>query len=88
MNPMIETAQAFFNNTYIPTSGELLTEMDLFTMMMLIKIGKNLRQDKQEDAIELRLLGKTQEADKMANDVSVMNKNLSALDGAYRFAMN
>lgn len=85
---LVEATRGFFLNLNAPTSAELLMHMDVFSMMQLIKFGQRMSQEAQEEAIELKLLGKELEANATARDVTTIQKNLNSLEGAYKFAMN
>ena len=88
MNSAVEVVRSFFGNMNTPTSGELLQYMDVYTMMRLIKFGKRMSQEAQEQAIECKLLGRELDANAIAKDVTTIQGNLNSLTQAYAYAMN
>lgn len=88
MDSATQVARNFFSQIDTPKSEEILMVMDVYTMMRLIPFGKRMSNEAQEYAIECKLIGKELEANAVAKDVSVINKNLNAIDKAYKLAMN
>ena len=54
----------------------------------MIKFGKVMSQEAQEEAIECKLLGKELEANAIAKDITTITKNLTSLTNAYKIVMN
>lgn len=88
MNNVAQVARAFFHDISNPTSAELLMGMDVVTMMRLLPFGERLSKETQEHALECKINGRFLEANATSKDVTVINRNLKALETAYKLAMN
>jgi len=88
MSQAVQYAQGFFLQLDTHRSGELLNAMPVPTMITLLKFGKRMSQEAQEEAIECKLLGRELEANATAKDVGTIQKNLNSLQKAYDYAMN
>lgn len=87
-NDAVEFAKGFFCQMPTPHSEMILMELDIITMTALTKFGKRMISEAQEIAAEELLLGRELNANAIAMDIRTIQKNLNALEGAYRLAMN
>lgn len=84
----MNAVEGFFLNRHTPSAETLLTSMDVFSMMKLLKYGKEYVENAKEQANENKLLGRELIANAIDKDVKTINKNLTHLKVAYQLAMN
>jgi len=85
---MKKDCQSFFLQKNIPNCGELLNNMDVYTMLHLIRFGKKMYIDANKEKHECYLLGQTLYVNAIDKDMELINNNLNNVKKAYSLAMN
>jgi hypothetical protein len=88
MNQTSQIAQKFFLELNTHKSGELLQVMDIYTMIKLISFGRRMIVEALNECADAVRSGDGILATSIIRDTITIKQNLSALDRAYKMAMN
>lgn len=84
-----DIARGFFHELDVPHGEEILMGMDIVTMLQLISFGKEYSKETQQEAIRVAIVdGNKLLGQAIAKDVTIIQKNLNALEMGYKLAMN
>ncbi len=85
---LAKLARDFFVERNVPSPTELVMKWDALTIQRMLGFGQRASHEAQVMATKLLLQGNKKEADLVAQDVTVIQKNLNSVSMAHKMSIN